>query len=126
MEPRQEHSGGGVTATAAALELIEEIKARHGDDLIFHQSGGCCDGSSPMCLPREDFPLGANDHLLGEIGGVPFYMNGEQYKRWAHTNLVIDTVSGMGGMFSLDNGTGKRFLTRSEVCDVAPGGPQDA
>jgi len=108
--------GGGVTATPEALELIDEIRARHGGDLIFHQSGGCCDGSSPMCLPRGDFPLGANDHLLGEIGGVPFYIGEQQFRRWAHTRLIIDVVPGMGGMFSLDNGTGKRFLTRSEVC----------
>ncbi len=110
--------GGGVTATAEALELLAEIRARHGDDLIFHQSGGCCDGSSPMCLPRSDFPLGSGDHLLGEIGGVPFYMSAQQHERWAHTRLIIDVVSGMGGMFSLDNGTGRRFLTRSEVCKV--------
>jgi uncharacterized protein (DUF779 family) len=112
------NSGGGVTATAAALDLIDEIKSRHGDDLIFHQSGGCCDGSSPMCLPRSSFPLGRKDHQLGEIGGVPFYMSEQQFDRWAHTRLIIDVVPGMGGMFSLDNGTGKRFLTRSEVCDI--------
>ncbi len=107
-----------VTATAAALDLLDEIRARHGDDLIFHQSGGCCDGSSPMCLPRADFPLGPGDQLLGSIGGVPFYMSGQQFERWAHTRLIIDAVDGMGGMFSLDNGTGRRFLTRSEVCAV--------
>ena len=115
---QQQRGGGGVTATADALALIEEIRARHGDALIFHQSGGCCDGSSPMCLPRSDFPLGPGDHLLGEIGGIPFYMSAQQYERWAHTNLIIDVVPGMGGMFSLDNGTGRRFLTRSEVCEV--------
>ena len=114
----RQNGGGGVTATADALALIGEIRARHGDDLIFHQSGGCCDGSSPMCLPRSDFPLGAGDQLLGEIGGIPFYMSSQQYERWAHTRLIIDVVPGMGGMFSLDNGTGKRFLTRSEVCEV--------
>ena len=118
-EPRSnEGRGGTVTATAAALSLLERIKARHGEELLFHQSGGCCDGSSPMCLPRGDFPLGDRDRLLGEIGGIPFYMSGEQYERWAHTRLIIDAVEGMGGMFSLDNGTGQRFLTRSEVCDV--------
>ncbi|MEM7219842.1 MAG: DUF779 domain-containing protein [Pseudomonadota bacterium] len=113
---------GGVTATAAALELIREIRQRHGDDLIFHQSGGCCDGSSPMCLPRSDFPLGSVDHQLGEIGGVPFYMSAEQFERWSHTQLIIDVVPGIGGMFSLDNGTGRRFLTRSEVCDAGETG----
>ena len=118
MVSNQQQGGGGVTATAPALELIGEIRARHGDDLIFHQSGGCCDGSSPMCLPRSDFPLGPGDQLLGEIGGIPFYMSGQQYQRWAHTRLIIDVVPGIGGMFSLDNGTGKRFLTRSEVCEI--------
>ncbi len=119
METGNEQAGGGVTATAAALQLIADIRERHGDELIFHQSGGCCDGSSPMCLPRSDFPLGAGDHLLGEIGGIPFFMCAQQYELWAHTRLIIDVVPGMGGMFSLDNGTGKRFLTRSEVCEVS-------
>ncbi len=118
MAAQVESKGGGVVATADALALIAEIRDRHGDDLIFHQSGGCCDGSSPMCVPRGDFPLGDRDHLLGEIGGLPFYMSAQQFERWAHTRLIIDVVPGMGGMFSLDNGTGRRFLTRSEVCEV--------
>lgn len=112
------NAGGRVTATAGALDLIAEIRGRHGDDLIFHQSGGCCDGSAPMCLPRADFPLGDSDVKLGEIGGLPFYMSAAQYEKWAHTELIIDCVNGMGGMFSLDNGTGRRFLTRSTVCAV--------
>ncbi len=107
---------GDVEATAEALDLLDEIKRRYGDELIFHQSGGCCDGSAPMCVPRSDFPLGASDHLLGEIGGIPFYMGAEQFERWAHTSLTIDVIKGNGGMFSLDNGTGRRFITRSEVC----------
>lgn len=105
-----------VEATSAALELIEQIKQRHGQNLIFHQSGGCCDGSAPMCLPRDDFPLGEHDQWLGDIGGIPFYIAADQYQRWAHTRLIIDAIDGIGGMFSLDNGTGRRFLTRSEVC----------
>lgn len=105
-----------VTATPAALALIGEITARHGTALMFHQSGGCCDGSAPMCFVRDEFPLGDHDVLVGEIGGLPFYMNGDQFDRWKHTDLVIDAMPGMGGMFSLDNGTGKRFLTRSDVC----------
>ena len=63
-------------------------------------------------------PLGDNDIKLGEIGGVPFYMNGDQYEKWKHTDLTIDAVKGIGGMFSLDNGTGRRFLTKSEICLV--------
>ncbi len=106
----------GVSATDAALDLISEIKSRHGDDLLFHQSGGCCDGSAPMCFAASDYMVGPRDVCLGTIGGVPFYMNHDQYERWKHTTLTIDAIDGMGGMFSLDNGTGRRFLTRSEVC----------
>lgn len=105
-----------VTATGAALALIDEIKARAGPDLIFHQSGGCCDGSAPMLFESGDYILGDSDVLVGEIGDVPFYMNADQYARWKHTDLTIDAIDGIGGMFSLDNGTGRRFLTRSEIC----------
>ncbi|MEM7100120.1 MAG: DUF779 domain-containing protein [Pseudomonadota bacterium] len=112
---------GTVTATAEALDLISQIKQRHGEDLIFHQSGGCCDGSAPMCLPRNEFPLGDNDHKLGAIGGLDFYMSADQFARWSHTSLIIDAVPGNGGMFSLDNGSGRRFITRSEVCTPAQG-----
>ncbi|MFB9138318.1 DUF779 domain-containing protein [Maritalea porphyrae] len=104
-----------VSATDAALALIAEIKADHGE-IMFHQSGGCCDGSSPMCYAQGDFLIGDNDVLLGEIGGAPFYIGGEQYEVWKHTSLIIDVVPGRGGMFSLDNGREKRFLTRSEIC----------
>lgn len=106
-----------VTATDAALEFINEIKADHGE-IMFHQSGGCCDGSSPMCYPVGDFKLGDGDIKLGEIGGAEFYIGGAKYEVWKHTNLIIDVVPGRGGMFSLDNGREKRFLTRSEVCAI--------
>lgn len=106
-----------VTATDAALELIEQIKRDHGP-IMFHQSGGCCDGSSPMCYAQGEFMLGDDDVLLGEIGGAPFYMGGDQYEAWKHTKLTIDVVPGRGGMFSLDNGREKRFLTRSEICAI--------
>ncbi len=101
-----------VLATPAALELIAELTSRHGP-VLFHQSGGCCDGSAPMCWPRAEFIVGDGDVLLGEIGGAPFHMSRSQFEYWKHTQLVIDVVPGMGGMFSLDNGTGRRFLTRS-------------
>lgn len=104
-----------VTATPAALALLDEIIAEHGP-VLFHQSGGCCDGSSPMCYAQGDFRIGAHDVQIGEIGGMPFYISGAQYDVWRHTDLVIDVVAGRGGMFSLDNGREKRFLTRSEVC----------
>ncbi|MFD1019828.1 DUF779 domain-containing protein [Thalassobacillus hwangdonensis] len=101
-----------VTATDSALELIEKLKEKHGP-LMFHQSGGCCDGSSPMCYPDGDMILGAQDVKLGEIGSSPFYINKKQYEYWKHTQLIIDVVDGRGGMFSLEGVEGKRFLSRS-------------
>ena len=106
-----------VLATEAALQLIETLKARHGP-LMFHQSGGCCDGSSPMCYPLGEFLVGDADVLLGAIGGSPFYMSRAQFAYWEHTQLTIDVVPGRGGMFSLDNGRELRFLTRSLLCPV--------
>lgn len=103
-----------VLATEAALELIETIISKHGP-VLFHQSGGCCDGSSPMCYPRDEFMIGDSDVCLGEIGGTPFYMNKKQYDYWKHTQLIIDVVPGRGGMFSLEGPEGLRFLTRSKV-----------
>ncbi|ABI58067.1 DUF779 domain-containing protein [Alkalilimnicola ehrlichii MLHE-1] len=103
-----------VTATEAALELIDELRAQHGE-LMFHQSGGCCDGSSPMCYPRGEFRIGQSDILLGEIGGCPFYMSESQFEYWQHTHLIIDVVPGRGGMFSLEGPTGRRFHTRSRL-----------
>jgi uncharacterized protein len=112
-----------VLATDAALQLIREIQVDH-PNVLFHQSGGCCDGSSPMCYPADEFMVGDNDVKLGEIGGVPVYIGGSQFDAWKHTQLIIDVVPGRGGMFSLDNGREKRFLTRSrmfnggEVCAI--------
>ena len=103
-----------VIATAAALELIAQLKAEYGQ-LLFHQSGGCCDGSSPMCYPADDYRVGSNDVKLGEIGDVPFYISESQFDVWKHTQLILDVVPGRGGMFSLDNGREKRFLTRSRM-----------
>ncbi|MFP3544275.1 DUF779 domain-containing protein [Rhizobium sp. SIMBA_035] len=103
-----------VLATDAALELIGEIRADH-PNILFHQSGGCCDGSSPMCYPASEFMIGDNDVKLGEIGGVPVYISASQFEAWKHTQLIIDVVAGRGGMFSLDNGREKRFLTRSRI-----------
>jgi len=103
-----------VKATDTALQLIDKLESVHGP-LMFHQSGGCCDGSSPMCYPRGEFRTGDSDVLLGEIGGTPFYMAKDQYEYWKHTQLIIDVVDGRGGMFSLEGPEGKRFLTRSRV-----------
>ncbi|MCC4589991.1 DUF779 domain-containing protein [Xanthomonas campestris pv. cannae] len=103
-----------VLATLPALQLIAKLRARHGA-LLFHQSGGCCDGSSPMCYPQDDFIVGDRDVLLGEIGQAPFYISPSQFTYWKHTQLIIDVVPGHGGMFSLENGEGVRFLVRSRL-----------
>ncbi|QNH10631.1 DUF779 domain-containing protein [Xanthomonas sp. SI] len=103
-----------VLATLPALQLIDTLRARHGP-LLFHQSGGCCDGSSPMCYPQDDFIVGDRDVQLGEIGGAPFYISASQFEYWKHTQLIIDVVPGRGGMFSLENGEGVRFLVRSRL-----------
>jgi len=109
-----------VLATAAAVELIERLRAKHGP-LMFHQSGGCCDGSSPMCYPLGEFMTGDSDVQLATIGigndpaGAPFFMSRSQFEYWKHTQLTLDVVPGRGGMFSLENGEGVRFLIRSRV-----------
>lgn len=103
-----------VMATLPALQLIQTLRARHGP-VLFHQSGGCCDGSSPMCFPVGDFIVGDHDVQLGEIGGAPFYISPSQFEYWKHTQLIIDVVPGRGGMFSLENGEGVRFLVRSRL-----------
>ncbi len=103
-----------VIATAAALQLIVQLKQQH-QGLLFHQSGGCCDGSAPMCYLAAEFMLGESDICLGEIGGIPFYMSKSQFAYWQHTQLIIDVIRGNGGMFSLEGSTGLRFLTRSRI-----------
>ena len=113
----------GAVITAAAAELLGRLQERHGP-VMFHQSGGCCDGSSPMCYPRGDFLVGDRDVLLGvlELGpeadgadGVPVWISGPQYQTWKHTQLVIDVVPGRGGGFSLEAPEGVRFLSRGRV-----------
>jgi len=103
-----------VLATDAALGLIAMLEAKHGE-LMFHQSGGCCDGSSPMCYPRGEFIVGDQDVLVGTLAGTPFYMHQSQFEYWKHTQLILDVVKGRGGMFSLEGPDGVRFLTRSRV-----------
>ncbi len=103
-----------VVATDAALAMIDELRQRHGP-VLFFQSGGCCDGSAPMCYPNGEFAISDTDVYLGNLHGAPFYIGMEQFAYWEHTQLIIDVVAGNGGMFSLDNGTGKRFLTRSRL-----------
>ena len=103
-----------VTATPDTLHLIKKLEGVHGP-LLFHQSGGCCDGSSPMCYPRNEFKVGAQDVYIGEIGGQPFYMGKSPFEYWQHTHLIIDVVPGRGSGFSVEAPEGVRFLTRSRV-----------
>ncbi len=103
-----------VTATAAALQLVKRLVAQYGP-VLFHQSGGCCDGSSPMCYPQHEFLVGDHDRRLGRVGPAPFYISGPQFEYWQHTQLIIDVVPGRGGMFSLEGPYGQRFLTRSRL-----------
>lgn len=103
-----------VIATDATLALIEKLKSRHGD-LMFHQSGGCCDGSAPMCYPRGEFKTGGGDVLMGDIGGCEFYMGAQQFEYWRHTQLIIDVAPGRGASFSLEIPEGVRFITRSRL-----------
>lgn len=103
-----------VIATAAALELIERLKEKHGP-LFFHQSGGCCDNSAANCYLPGEITIGAQDVHLGDIGGCPFYIGRAQYRYWKHTQLIIDVIDGFGGTFSLEGPEGKAFHTRSRV-----------
>jgi len=103
-----------VTATEATLQLIETLKAKHGP-LMFHQSGGCCDGSSPMCYPDGEFIVGDRDVLLGIVEDTPVWISGPQFDAWKHTQPVIDAVPGRGGGFSLEAPEGMRFLSRGRA-----------
>jgi uncharacterized protein len=103
-----------VISTPAAAALMEKLAAKYGP-LMFHQSGGCCDGSSPMCYPRGEFLVGDNDVLLGTLGETPFYISRSQFEYWKHTQIILDVVPGRGGMFSLEGPEGVRFLIRSRV-----------
>jgi hypothetical protein len=103
-----------VVRTAAATVLMEKLAQKHGA-LMFHQSGGCCDGSSPMCYPQGEFLVGDCDVLLATLGETPFYMSRSQFEYWKHTQIILDVVPGRGGMFSLEGSEGVRFLIRSRV-----------
>ncbi|RYG05905.1 MAG: DUF779 domain-containing protein [Chitinophagaceae bacterium] len=103
-----------ILATEKALTLIEDLKKENGN-LMFHQSGGCCDGSQPMCFADGDFIVGSNDILLGEVGGCKFYMHNDQFEYWKHTQLTLDVSPGRGSSFSLEIPLGVRFIIRSRV-----------
>ena len=103
-----------VEVTTAAEVLLNKMQGLHGP-LLFHQSGGCCDGSAPMCFPRGDFRVGQEDVYLGHIVGTPFYMSGSQFEYWRHTHLTVDVVPGRGSGFSVEAPEGVRFLIRSRL-----------
>jgi uncharacterized protein (DUF779 family) len=103
-----------IDSTEAANILIDSLKEKYGE-MIFHQSGGCCDGSAPMCYPKGEFYLGGSDVELGIAHGIHFYMSSSQFSYWEHTHLTLDAIPGNGGQFSLENGTGMRFIIRSRL-----------
>ena len=103
-----------VETTPEALNWIARLKALHGP-LMFYQSGGCCEGSAPLCFRDKEYWVGAEDVFLGEIGGSPFYIRANQFEYWRHTQLIIDVVEGAGAGFSLEAPEGVSFLTRSRV-----------
>ncbi|SNY77952.1 hypothetical protein SAMN04244553_1142 [Nocardia amikacinitolerans] len=107
--------GQRVDLTEQAATLLQDLTGRHGP-VMFHQSGGCCDGSSPMCYPRGEFRVGASDVLLGYLpGDTPFWMSADQFEYWKHTHLTVDVVPGRGSGFSLEAPQGVRFLIRSRL-----------
>lgn len=112
-----------VAVTPAAADLLRELRVDHGP-LMFHQSGGCCDGSAPMCYPLGDFIVGASDIFLGELDistsvdtfePVPVYISRPQFEYWSHTHITIDVVPGRGAGFSLEAPTGRRFIIHSRL-----------
>ena len=103
-----------VNITDDATKIVDQIRAKHGE-LMFHQSGGCCDGSSPMCYPKGEFITGSSDVWMGEIAGCDFFMAADQFEYWKHTELTIDVVPGRGASFSLEIPLGLRFVTKSRL-----------
>jgi len=103
-----------VKITDEAAAIVERLREKNGE-LMFHQSGGCCDGSSPMCYPKGEFMVGSSDVWLGEVAGCDFYMAKDQFEFWQHTELTIDVVPGRGASFSLEIPLGLRFVTKSRV-----------
>lgn len=104
-----------VELTGEAVALLHTLVAQHGP-VMFHQSGGCCDGSAPMCYPRDEFRVGSSDVLLGRVDtDTPFWMSADQYEYWKHTHLTVDVVPGRGSGFSLEAPEGVRFLIRSRL-----------
>ena len=107
-----------VLITEAAKEVVDQLKAEHGE-LMFHQSGGCCDGSSPMCFPKGELMINETDVWLGTVNGCEFYMSQDQFEYWKHTQLTVDVVPGRGASFSLEIPLGIRFVIKSRLYSEA-------
>lgn len=115
-----------IAMTEAAADLLRELRAQHGKPLMFHQSGGCCDGSAPMCFTQGFYIVGPTDVHLGDLdlgplegvdeaGTVPVHISREQFDYWSHTHITIDAVKGRGAGFSIEGPTGRRFIIRSRI-----------
>jgi len=115
---------GAITATEAALVELAELRERHGPLMLF-QSGGCCDGSSPLCLPEGELLVSPNDILIGEVGGTPFYIDAEQYERWNRPAFLLDLSRGTTDSFSLEGTDGVHFVTRPSSCLTSAPPPID-
>ncbi|MGZ3750475.1 MAG: DUF779 domain-containing protein [Mucilaginibacter sp.] len=103
-----------ISATPEAIKIIRQLREEHGE-LMFHQSGGCCDGSQPMCFEKGEFKVGGNDVYLGDIDGCGFFMSSDQFEYWQHTHLTLDITPGRGSSFSLEIPLGLRFIIRSRL-----------
>jgi len=103
-----------VLISEVAKQILEQLKTEHGE-LMFHQSGGCCDGSSPMCFQKGELMLNETDVCLGELEGCPFYMSKDQFEYWKHTQLTLDVTKGRGSSFSLEIPLGVRFVIKSQL-----------
>ena len=103
-----------ISASPEGIALINQLRNKHGE-LMFHQSGGCCDGSQPMCFEKGEFKVGENDVYLGDIEGCGFFMSRDQFEYWQHTHLTLDVTAGRGSSFSLEIPLGVRFIIRSRL-----------
>jgi uncharacterized protein (DUF779 family) len=103
-----------VSVTEKASVVIEQLRSQHGD-LMFHQSGGCCDGSSPMCFAKGDFLVGSRDLCMGEIDGCKFYMAADQFEYYKNSHIMVDVTQGRGSSFSLEIPLGLRFMAVSRL-----------
>lgn len=104
-----------VLVTEKAKEVIDQLRKQYDSELMFHQSGGCCDGSAPMCFEKGDFKVGSQDIWLGRVYSCDFFMNADQFEYWKHTQLTLDITPGRGSSFSLEIPLGVRFLIRSRL-----------